>query len=132
MSLWWCLLCTRPTRWVGFFIVLAQWNNSPRIDMSPHSDTLSWLRVNQSLLFLLNAACLAEKQHIPILVFGLTRSGAWTHDLLHSRWAPYHYTTYAVPMVCLICNSMCALNLLQMNVSGYLCSESYVFIWCKT
>jgi hypothetical protein len=30
--------------------------------MSPRSDTLSWFRTNQSLSFLLNAACLAEKQ----------------------------------------------------------------------
>ena len=37
-------------------ILLAHWNNSPRIDMSPHADTLSWFRVNPSLLFLLNAA----------------------------------------------------------------------------
>jgi hypothetical protein len=42
--------------------VLAHWNNSPRIDMSPHSDTLSWFRAHQSLLFLLSAAYLAEKQ----------------------------------------------------------------------
>ena len=34
------------------FLVLVHWNNSPRIDMSPHSDTLSWFRANQSLLFL--------------------------------------------------------------------------------
>ena len=33
-----------------------------------HSDTLSVFRANQSLLFLLNAACLAEKQQIPILL----------------------------------------------------------------
>jgi hypothetical protein len=38
-----------------------------------HSATLSWLWDNQSLHFLLNAICLAEKQLIPILVFGLTR-----------------------------------------------------------
>ena len=49
------------------FIVLAHWNNSPRVDMSLHSDTLFWFRANQSLIFLLNAACLAEKQQIPIL-----------------------------------------------------------------
>jgi len=49
------------------YIVLAHWNNSPRVDMTPHSDTLSCLRANQSLLFLLNASCLAEKQQIPIL-----------------------------------------------------------------
>jgi hypothetical protein len=40
--------------------------NSPRIDMSPHWDALSWFRANQYLLFLLNVACLAEKQQIPI------------------------------------------------------------------
>ena len=41
--------------------------NSPRIDMLPHADTLSWFRASPSLLFLLNAACLLEKQQIPIL-----------------------------------------------------------------
>jgi hypothetical protein len=35
--------------------------------MSLHSDTLFWFRANQSLLFLLNAVWLAEKQQIPIL-----------------------------------------------------------------
>jgi len=45
------------------FIVLAHWNNSPQIDISTHSDTLSWFRVNQlSLLFLLNVVCLVEMQ----------------------------------------------------------------------
>jgi hypothetical protein len=37
------------------------------VDMSLHLDTLFWFWANQSLLFLLNAACLAEKQRIPIL-----------------------------------------------------------------
>jgi hypothetical protein len=37
------------------------------IDMSLHTDTFSWFRANQYLLFLLNDVCLAEKQHIPIL-----------------------------------------------------------------
>jgi hypothetical protein len=41
-------------------LILLQ--TSPPIDMSPHSNTLSWFQVNQSLLFLLNAPCLAEKQ----------------------------------------------------------------------
>jgi hypothetical protein len=35
--------------------------------MSPHADTLFWYRANQSLLFLLSAACLAENQLIPII-----------------------------------------------------------------
>jgi hypothetical protein len=61
MKWWWGPLCTRPTlSWI--LIVLAHWNNSLRIDMSLHSDTLSWFRANQSLLFLLNAAYLVEKQ----------------------------------------------------------------------
>ena len=42
-------------------------NNSLRVDISLHSDTLFWFQANQSLLFLIHAACLAEKQPIPIL-----------------------------------------------------------------
>jgi hypothetical protein len=72
----WCLWCRNRTWIWGFgfvldntlswiFIVLAHWNNNPWLDMWPHSDTLSWLQANQSLLFLLNAAFLAEKQQIP-------------------------------------------------------------------
>jgi hypothetical protein len=34
MREWWGPLCTRPTHLVGFFLVLAHWNNSPQIDMS--------------------------------------------------------------------------------------------------
>jgi len=45
--------------WI-FIIVLAHWKNIPRIDMLPYSDTLSWFRANQSLLVLLNAACLVK------------------------------------------------------------------------
>jgi len=48
------------------FLVQAHWNNSPWVDMSLHSDTFFWFRANQSLLLLLNAACLAEKKQIPI------------------------------------------------------------------
>ena len=108
MKWWWGPLCTRPTCLIGsfivldhwhnspqinmspysdtlscysestnlwsfslmlslIFIVLAHWNNSPQINMSPYSDTLFWFWVNQSLIFLLNAACFVKKQHIPIL-----------------------------------------------------------------
>jgi hypothetical protein len=48
------------------FIGLAHWNNSRWADMSLHFETLSRFRAIQSLLLLLNAACLAEKQEIPI------------------------------------------------------------------
>ena len=47
--------------------MLAHWNNSLRVDMLVYSDTLFWFWANQSLFFLLNAACLTEKQQIPIL-----------------------------------------------------------------
>ena len=56
--------------------MLSHWNNSPQIDPSPHSDTLSWFLANQSLLFFLNAASLEEEQQIPFkfIVFGFTPS----------------------------------------------------------
>ena len=50
------------------FIVLAHWNNSPRVDMLLHSDTLFWFRANQSMLLHLNVVFL---QQIPILIVGL-------------------------------------------------------------
>jgi hypothetical protein len=52
---------TRATRSVVFCIVLTHWNNSPLGHI-----ILIDFRANQSLLFLHNAACLAEKQHISI------------------------------------------------------------------
>jgi hypothetical protein len=64
---WWlCHLCTRQTRLVGI------------------TEKVSWFRVNHSLLFLLNAAYLAEIQQIHqffSLWFDSTR--ARTHDLPH-------------------------------------------------
>jgi hypothetical protein len=62
-------------------IVLAHWNNSLWVDMSLHSDPLFWLRANQYFLFLLNAACFAEKQQIPIL-----KSLVWP-DLGSNPWS---------------------------------------------
>jgi hypothetical protein len=45
--------CTRLWHsWV--LIELAHWINSPQVDMSLHSDTLSWFRANQSLLSVLS------------------------------------------------------------------------------
>jgi len=62
----WCLCCTRPTY---ILILLVHWkNNSALVDMYPYSNT-SQFWTNQSLLFLLNAACLTEKQQIPIIKF---------------------------------------------------------------
>jgi hypothetical protein len=58
--------CCRIQLLNWIFILPAHWNNSPRVDMSLHSDTLSLFRANQSLLILLTAACLVEEQLTPI------------------------------------------------------------------
>ena len=50
------LYLTNTLHWI--FIVLAHSNNGLWVDMSLNSNTLSWFRVNQSLLFLFNAECL--------------------------------------------------------------------------
>jgi hypothetical protein len=69
--------------------VLAHWSNSPRIDMSSHTDTLSWLRDNQSLLFPNNTASLVDKQQIPILYLWFDPIWIATNDLPQSRGACY-------------------------------------------
>jgi hypothetical protein len=51
------------------FIVLTHWNNNLRVDMSLHSDTLSWFWAKQYLLLLLKAGWYAEKSQIPIVEF---------------------------------------------------------------
>jgi hypothetical protein len=86
---------TNTLSWI--ILLLAHWNNSSVVDMSLHSDTLSWFRANQSLFFLLNDVCLAEKQHIPMLVFGLTRLGI---DPTIYRTRGEHANHYASDAVC--------------------------------
>ena len=72
------LYLTNMFTWI-FKIVLAHWNNmySSLVDMLLKSDTLSWLRANQSLLFLLNAACLEEKQTITDLLSLVWSDRGW-------------------------------------------------------
>ena len=82
------------------FIVLAHWNNSPRVDISIHSYTLFWFWANQSLLFLLNAVCLADKKKYQFYSLYFDPTGPRTHNLPYSRWPRkpknYHYATNAV------------------------------------
>jgi hypothetical protein len=61
---WICItqFITYTLSWI--FIVLVNWNNCLQVDMLLHSDTLSWFRVNQSLL--LHVAFLAAMPHIPV------------------------------------------------------------------
>ena len=63
--------------------------------MSLHSDTLFWFRANQSLLFLLNAACLAEKQQIYNFIV-LTRPGLEPTIYRTRGEHANHYATDAV------------------------------------
>ena len=92
-------LCTRSTRWVRFFIVVACWHNSPQIDMLPH--TLSWFRAKQSLIFFLitdypDFVFAREATNTNVIVFGLTRS-VLAPTIYHNRGEyANHYTTDAV------------------------------------
>jgi hypothetical protein len=83
---WW-----GPLSWIC--IVLAHWKNSPQIDMSHNSDILSWFRANQSLFFLVNAACLAEKQKYQFYNFWFDPIWDRIHDLPHSHEHANHYIT---------------------------------------
>ena len=74
MMMKYALYYTNTLSWI--FILLAHWNNSPRIDMSSHTDTLSWFRANQSLLFPPKRYVIrGEATNTNIIVFGLSRSG---------------------------------------------------------
>jgi hypothetical protein len=65
--------------------------------MSPHLDTLSRFQANQSLLFLFNAAYLAEKQrNTNFIVIGFTRSRLEHMIYLARGQHANHYTTDVV------------------------------------
>jgi hypothetical protein len=60
------------------FIVLAHWNNSQWVEMLLHSDTWSWIWVNQSLLFLF---AYKRRSKYQFYSFWFDLSGNRTHDL---------------------------------------------------
>jgi hypothetical protein len=68
---------TNMLSWV--FIVLAHWNNSPQIDISPYSYTLSWFRANQSRSFSL---MLFDSKIIHFLMF------LWVISLTEGKMVP--------------------------------------------
>jgi hypothetical protein len=99
MMMMFSLYYTNKLSYIFIHVVLAHWNKSLTIDITLHSETLSWFRANHSLLLLLNAACFAEKQHIPNpIVFGLTRP--WLESTISHTQSKHasHYTTGAVTL----------------------------------
>ena len=60
-------------------IVLVHWNNNPQIDISLHSNTLSWLRASLS-------ECVAEKHKYHFYNLWFHPIGVRTHFLPHCRW----------------------------------------------
>ena len=99
--------------------MLAHWKYIPRVDLSLHSDTLSWFRANQVLLVLLYAVCLAEKQQIPILKSGSTRLGLEpTIYCTRGEHANYDATD------CIVFEELAASN-------SNLYSVKYIFTWWR-
>ena len=66
------LYLTNRLCWI--FIVLAHWHNSPRVDISPHSDTIPCFQTNQSL-FPWCCMLIEEATNTNFIVFGVSRSG---------------------------------------------------------
>ena len=76
-----------------FFLGLAYWKSSSQVDISLHSDTLSWFRANQSLLLTLRPDCLKEKQQIPFVLYWVWLDRCLNHTRdEHTN----HYTTDTV------------------------------------
>jgi hypothetical protein len=99
---WWSgSLCTRPTCLVGFFIVLAHWNNSPEREMVPHSGT-HYPQIPSQPVFALSPKSYmfsGEATNTNFIVFGLTRPGL-EPMIYHTRGEhANHYTTNAVSAI---------------------------------
>ena len=93
MMMRFALYLTNTLSWIC--IVLVHWNNNPQTDMSPQSDTLSQFWANKSFLFLLNAACLAEKKQMPIYSFWFDPIGTRSHTRgKHILWRVLCFKKY--------------------------------------
>jgi hypothetical protein len=101
MRSWWGPFCTRPICLVYFFVVLAGWNNSPRIDMSPPLGHI--IQIPSQPVFALSAyGCVlsGEATHTNVIVFGCTRSGIEPTIYRTQSEHIYHYITDSV--ICFI------------------------------
>ena len=97
---WYPIICTRPTRLVGFLYQLTE-TTVCGLKCRSVQTQLSWFRAKQSLVLPLNAAFLAEKkQTLPILiVFGLTRPELVPTTYHIRNEHVNHYTTDVVPWI---------------------------------
>ena len=87
----WCLACTKTNMLSWIFWPIAHWNNSPKVDMSFHIDTLSWLKGNQSML-LPTPSC--GKHQIL-----LDPIWDWTHNHPDSQGPTNHFTIETVDTI---------------------------------
>ena len=93
-------------QWVQYFIgrivdfySASSLKQQSAIDMLPQLDTLSPFSTNMSLLFLLNAACLADQReatHTNLIVFGFTQIYPTIYCTPTQDEHTNHYTTDAV------------------------------------
>jgi hypothetical protein len=72
---------------VSWIFIVLEHSNSHYVDMSLHSDTLSWFRVNQSLILLPNVACSGRVKYTNVIVRGLFR-GEHSNDYTTSQKEP--------------------------------------------
>jgi hypothetical protein len=100
---WWCLLCTRPTDLVGLLIVLAHWNNSPRVDMwcSTKTHNSNSEPINLCPYSLIWCAKRKDANTNLIVWFGLTWPGlksmiyhTWGEDRNHNNNLTYPVYDY--------------------------------------
>jgi hypothetical protein len=81
------------------FVVVAHWNNCQRVNMSLQLDTLFWFQANQSLLLLLSAACLVEKNKYQFYSLWLDPTRA-QFTIYHTQAEhANHYTTDVVSRI---------------------------------
>jgi hypothetical protein len=82
---WWFMLCTRPTPLVDFLYWYLTEKDSPRVDMSPHMNTLHRFQGDQSFHLLFNFVPSGEATNTNSMIVDPTRTR--THYLPYSRRA---------------------------------------------
>ena len=122
----WCPLSTTPTCLVGFFKIMvhvAHWNDSLRVDMSPHSDTLSWYWANQSLLLLLMLFTIKQrssKYQFHKFLFCLWPDWKWRFEYAEHSQFSYHLVLLWTILVLRFSNGQVPERHLQIKISLYL------------